>query len=270
MTENQRETKIHPTAVLHPTAELGSGVEIGPYCVIGEDVQIGDGTSLKAHVVIERNTRIGRNCQIWYGAALGGQPQDVKFRGEHSLVVVGDNNIIREYVTIHRATGESNVTRLGHNNMLMAYAHVGHNVIIGDGNMISSYVGFSGHVVIEDNVVFGGMVGIHQFVRIGKLAMVGGFSKINRDVPPFMVMDGVPARVLDVNRVGLRRHGVPAGIRASLRHACKLLYHSGLNTSQALETIEDEVEPSEEVDYLISFIRSIKDGYGGRQNDLPH
>lgn len=256
---------IHETAIVHPNSELGSGVEIGPFCVIGPNVKIGDGTRIEAHVVIESWTTIGKDCRICTGAVLGGQPQDKKFKNERSYLLIGDRNIIREYVTIHRATGEDNATVIGDDNMLMAYCHVGHNCTLGNGIMMANTVGISGHVIVEDKAVFGGMVGVHQFVRIGKLAMLGGYSKVVQDIPPFMMADGRPMKVYDLNVVGLRRNGVPAKVRTELKQACKLLYRSNLNLSQAIETIENDIEQSEERDYLLQFVKDIKFGCAGRQ-----
>jgi UDP-N-acetylglucosamine acyltransferase len=204
---------------------------------------------------------------VYPGAVLGGVPQDHKYRGEKSLLIVGDNNTVREGVTLHRAVGEGAATRIGHDNMFMAYSHVGHNCEIGDGNTIASYVGLSGHVSVEDNTVFGGMVGVHQFCRIGKLAMLGGVSKVNQDVPPFTLADGVPARVIDLNVIGLRRSGVPPASRTTLRQAYKLIYRSDLNLSQAIARIEDELEMNEDLEYLLNFMRGTQSGYAGRGNE---
>src|ERR1041384_6733587 len=159
--------EIHPPAVAHPAADIADGVNIGPYCIIGPDVVIEEETRLEAHVVIETGTRIGKACHIWPGAVIGGPPQDHKYHGERSLLILGDNNIVREYVTLHRAVGEGVATRIGNGNWFMAYAHVGHNCEIGNNNTFSSYVGLSGHVSVEDNVVIGGLCGVHQFSRIG-------------------------------------------------------------------------------------------------------
>jgi UDP-N-acetylglucosamine acyltransferase len=260
---------IHETAIVDPMAEIGFGVEIGPYCVIGPNVRIGDGTLLSSHVTIQPYTTIGSNCRIQTGAVLGGPPQDTKFHDEISYVAIGDNNVIREYVTIHRASGEGCATRIGDNNMLMAYCHIGHNSQVGSGITMANYVGISGHVTIEDKVVIGGIVGVHQFVRIGRLAMVGGYSKVVQDVPPFSMADGRPAKVCDLNVVGLRRNGVSAKIRADLRRAFKLLYRSNLNLSQAVECLKLEVDPSPEMEYLVEFIKNVKNGFGGRQLDRP-
>lgn len=259
--------RIHPSAVVDPGAYLANNVAVGPFCVIEDDVQIGEGTRLESGVTVLQGTRIGKNCQIWSGAVLGGPPQDHKFKGEKSLLVLGDNNIVRECATLHRSVGAGSATRIGNDNMIMAYAHIGHNCEVGNGNTISSYVGLSGYGIIEDNVVIGGMVGVHQFCRIGRLAMIGGLSKVNQDVPPFMLSDGVPAHVLDLNKIGLRRYGVPPSIRTALRQAYKLIYRSNLNLSQAMERVQEELERSEELDYLLAFMHGTQCGFGGRGND---
>lgn len=260
---------IHPSAIIHPSAEIARNVSIGAYSIIGKNVKIGEGTQIDPHVVIESNTTIGRDCIIQSGAVLGGAPQDKKFHGEDSYVRIGDNNIIREYVTIHRASGEGETTILGNGNMLMAYCHVGHNCKIGDNITMANYCGVSGHVIVEDKVVFGAYAGVHQKVRVGQLAMIGGMSKVVQDAPPFAIVDGRPAKVCDLNVIGLRRNNVSPKVRSEIRLAYKLLYRSNLNTSQALEAIEREIEPSEELDYLLDFIRSMREGFSGRQLEAP-
>lgn len=261
----QSSTQIHETAIIDPGAQLGTGVEIGPFSIIGPNVTIGDNTVVEAHAIIEAWTNIGNDCRIGAGAVLGGRPQDKKYKDERSFLTIGSGNIIREYVTIHRGTGEGNITSIGDNNMLMAYCHVGHNCTLGNEIMMANMVGISGHVVVEDKVVFGGMVGVHQFVRIGKLAMVGGYSKVAQDIPPFMLADGRPMKVYGLNVIGLRRNGVAPKVRSEIRQAFKYLFRSNMNLSQAIETIQDEVEASEERDYLLEFLRNIKTGYAGRQ-----
>jgi UDP-N-acetylglucosamine acyltransferase len=265
--QTRTSTDIHPTAIVDPSAELDLEVSVGPYSIIGPNVHLGRGTVLEAHVVIEPWTTLGRGCHVRTGAVLGGPPQDLKFCDEESYLIIGDRNIIREYVTIHRATGEGEATRIGDDNMIMAYCHIGHNCKIGSGISMANQAGISGHVVIEDRVVIGGMVGIHQYVRVGKLVMVGGCSKVVRDVPPFMKVDGRPTEVMDLNGVGLRRAGMTAHVRAGLKYAYRLLYRSALNLSQAIEAIESEVEPSQERDYLLDFLKTTRGGYGGRGND---
>jgi UDP-N-acetylglucosamine acyltransferase len=217
--------------------------------------------------VLEDFTTMGSNCEVRAGACLGGPPQDIKFKGEESYLRIGNNNIIREFVTIHRATGAGATTVVGDDAMLMAYCHVGHNCVIGNRVIMASWVGISGHVVVEDRVTFGGMVGVHQFVRIGQLAMIGGQSKVVQDIPPYMKADGRPTKVFTLNDLGLRRSGISAKARGDLKQAFKLLYLSDLNLSQAIEEIEEEIDPSSELNYLLDFLRNTKFGYGGRQMD---
>ncbi|MFQ3549278.1 MAG: acyl-ACP--UDP-N-acetylglucosamine O-acyltransferase [Armatimonadota bacterium] len=260
---------IHPTAIIDDSAEIGQGVKIGAYSIVGKNVKIGDNTELDHHVIIECNTEIGSNCTVKSGAVLGGNPQDYKFKGEETYLKIGNGNIIREFVTIHRASGEGESTIIGDNNMLMAYCHIGHNCVLGNGITMANMVGISGHTLIEDKVVFGGIVGVHQNVRIGKLAMVGGFSKVVQDVPPFVLADGRPCKVCDLNVIGLRRNDITPQSRAGLKHAFKLMYRSNLNISQAIEAIENEIEPSAELDYLLDFIKNVRLGYNGRQMEAP-
>ncbi len=262
-------SNIHPTAVIDSSAEIGENVEIGAYTVIGPNCKVGAGTVIGPHVILEEFTQVGCDCQIRASAVLGGPPQDLKFKNERSYVKIGDRNQIREFVTIHRATGEDQATIIGDDNLIMAYVHIGHNCVIASHIMISSYSGLSGHITVEDNVVFGGMVGVHQFVRVGKLAMLGGYSKVVQDVPPFMMADGRPSDILDLNVRGLRRAGLKPSTRASLKHAYKLLYRSNLNVSQALQAIEEETEPNPDLSYLVEFIKRVHDGSAGRQDDRP-
>ena len=263
-------SSIHASAIIDPSTELGPDVSVGPYTVIGPDCVIGAGTTLGPQVVIEAFTRLGENCDVRAGAVLGGPPQDLKFKGERSYLRIGDRNLIREFVTLHRATGEDEATVIGDDNLIMAYVHIGHNCVIGSGTMMANNVALGGHVTVENNAVLGGLVAVHQFVRIGKLAMVGFYSKVMQDIPPFMLAEGRPAAVLELNVVGLRRAGIKAASRAALRRAYKLLYRSQLNVSQALEAItEEETEPDAEMLYLIDFLQRIKGGTSGRQDDRP-
>ena len=263
-------TKIHATAIVDSKAEIGAGVEIGPFCIVEAGTQIGAGSTLESNVIIKRGTSLGTNCRLMPHVILGGEPQDLKFKGEESFVKIGNNNILREMVTIHRATGEGQATILGDDNLLMAYVHFGHNCLVGNGNMISNSTGVSGHVTIEDKCVVGGFVGIHQFVHIGKMAIVGGLSKVVQDVPPFCMADGRPTKIHGLNVRGLRRNGVDQEQRNQISKAFKLLYRSELNTSQALERIREEVPDSETLDYLISFIVRVREGRLGRQDETAH
>ena len=260
---------IHPTSIVDPKAELGEGVEIGPFCIIEAGTRIGAGSTLESNVTIKRGTTLGTNCRLMPHIILGGEPQDMKFKGEESFVQIGNNNILREMVTIHRATGEGESTLIGDDNLLMAYVHFGHNCVVGNGNMISNSTGVSGHVTIEDKCVIGGFVGIHQFVHIGKMAIVGGLSKVVQDVPPFCMADGRPSKIHGLNVRGLRRNGVEQEQRNQIGKAFKLLYRSELNTTQALERIREEVPNSDTLEYLISFIERVREGRLGRQDETP-
>lgn len=263
-------TFIHPSAIVDPSAELEDGVWIGPNCVIEGGTHIGANTVLEANVVLKRGATVGARCRIWPNVILGHEPQDMKFRGEESFLRIGDDNILREMVTIHRATGEGEATVIGNNNLLMAYVHIGHNCTVGNNTMISNSTGISGHVTIEDKVVIGGFGGIHQFVHIGKVAMIGGLSKVVQDVPPFCTCDGRPAKIHGLNIRGLRRNGVPPEQRNQVSAAFKLLYRSGLNTSQALERIHAEIPRSDTLDYFVRFIERVREGRLGRQDETPH
>ncbi|MEA2553439.1 MAG: UDP-N-acetylglucosamine acyltransferase [Fimbriimonadaceae bacterium] len=255
---------IHPLASVHPHAELADDVVVGPFCIVEADTQLGPGTRLEGHVTIKAGVRLGRNNVVGEGAVLGGDPQDRKYAGEPTFLAIGDNNVIREYVTIHRATGEGKATRVGNDCFIMAYCHLGHNVSIGNQVTIANSCGLAGHVTVEDLVNIGGMVGVHQFARIGKIAMVGGFTKITRDVPPFMLVDGIDERVHDINAVGLRRIGVTPESRLALHKACKLLYKSQLNLTTAMDTVKREVIITPEVEYLLAFEERRFRGKNGR------
>jgi UDP-N-acetylglucosamine acyltransferase len=230
-------TFIHPTAVIHPTAQLDTGVRIGPYSVIGENVRIGADTVIDAHAVIEGPTVLGRGNHIFAGAVIGGEPQDLKYKGGESRVEIGDNNQIREFVTINRATETGEVTRLGSNNLLMAYVHVAHNCVLEDNIIIANSVALAGHVYIESKAVIGGVLGVHQFVHIGKMAMLGGMSRIDRDVPPFVLVEGNPSKVRTLNLVGLQRAGLSEAEIGLLKKAFRTLYRSDLTLAAAIEQL---------------------------------
>ena len=252
--------KIHETAVVHPGARIGKDVEIGPYAVIGENVLIDDGTKIGAHAVIDGWTSIGKNCVIYPGASIGSEPQDLKFRGEKSYVFIGDNTKIREFATVNRATGEGEETRIGSNCMLQAYTHVAHNCVVGNHVIMSNAATLAGHVIVEDRAVIGGLSGVHQFVKIGRNAMVGGLTKIVQDVPPFVIVDGHPAKVSGLNSVGMSRAGINAASRSLIKKAYKLLYRSGLSLAQAIAMIEQEVDSCEEVEHFLRFLRNAERG----------
>ncbi|MGK7917697.1 MAG: acyl-ACP--UDP-N-acetylglucosamine O-acyltransferase [Prochloraceae cyanobacterium] len=254
---------IHPTAVVDPKAELHPTVKVCPYAVIGEGVKIGSQTTIGAHVVIEGQTEIGVGNRIFSGAVIGSEPQDLKYKGARSLVKIGDNNLIREYVTINRATDENEATVIGNNNLLMAYAHVAHNCVIEDEVIIANSVALAGHIHIESKAIISGVLGVHQFVHIGRMAMVGGMSRINRDVPPFMLVEGNPARVRSLNLIGLRRKGLSSQEIGQLKQAFRLLYLSGIPLTQAIEQL-NSLPQSEYIQHLQSFLQlSISQGRRG-------
>ena len=263
-------TFVHPSAIVDPRAELEEGVWVGPFCVIEGNTRIGTGTVLESHVVVKQHTSLGRRCRVSPYVVLGHEPQDVKFKGEESYLRIGDDNVLREMVTLHRATGEGSQTVIGNNNILMAYVHVGHNCNIGSNTMISNSTGIAGHVTIEDKVVIGGFVGVHQFAHVGKMAMLSAMSKVVQDVPPFCLADGRPAKITGLNIRGLRRNGINSEQRNQVSSAFKYLYRSGLNTSQALEKIYAEVPPSETLDYFLQFVERVREGRLGRQDETPH
>jgi len=246
-------TLIHPTAVVHPKAELHHTVQVGAYAVIGAHVKVGLETIIGAHVVLEGPCEIGARNQIFPGAAIGMEPQDLKFVGEPTWVRIGDNNLIREYVTINRATGEGEATIIGSNNLLMAYVHVAHNCIIEDHVVIPNSVALAGHVHIESRARLGGVLGVHQFVHIGRHSMVGGMSRIDRDVPPYMLVEGNPVRVRTLNLVGLKRSGMLASELQTLKKAFRILYRSNLTFKEALEQLE-QLGNTEELQHLRRFI----------------
>ncbi|HIU63848.1 MAG TPA: acyl-ACP--UDP-N-acetylglucosamine O-acyltransferase [Candidatus Avacidaminococcus intestinavium] len=252
--------KIHETAAIAPGAVLGRDVEIGPYAVIGPNVVIGDGTKVFAHVVIDGFTTIGKNCRFFPGCSIGAEPQDLKFKGEKTYTVLGDNVTIRECATINRATGEGNETRLGNGVLMMAYTHVAHNCIVGNNVIMSNVATLAGHVVVEDRAVIGGLAAVHQFVKVGRNAMVGGMSKIVQDIPPFVIVDGNPAHAAGLNSVGISRAGVPADVRSNLKKAYRLLYRSGLSLDEAIVSMEQELDSSEEVEHLLRFLRNVERG----------
>lgn len=256
-------TSIHPTAAVEPGAELDDGVVVGAYCRIGAGARIGANSLLDPYVIIDGFTSIGSDCHVYSFAVLGNPPQDVKFEGRQSYVVVGDRNILREYVTINRATDEEGRTVVGNDNFLMAYVHVAHNCVIGDNVVLANAVNMAGHVVIEDYAFVGGVTPVHQFVRIGRHSIIGGGCRVPKDVPPFVKAAGNPLRCFGLNSLGLRRRGFGKETELILKRAYRILFRSGLNTRQAVEKIEAELEPTLEVRQLVQFIRESSRGIIG-------
>jgi UDP-N-acetylglucosamine acyltransferase len=249
---------IHPTAIIDPRAEIAAEVSIGPYVIIEGAVKIGRGTKVYGRAYIAGSTEIGEDCQIHMGTVVGHEPQDLGFRGGESFLKIGDRNIFRENVTIHRGTEEKSITYIGHDNYFMGGAHVAHNCIIGNKVIVCNNALLAGYVEVEDQAFISGGVVIHQFTRIGKLAMISGWSALSKDVPPFLIAQG-RNRVKAVNVVGLRRAGFSSSVRKEIRRAFKTLFRSGLNLRQALFVLEKQ-ELCDEVRHLAEFIKNSKRG----------
>lgn len=251
---------VHPTAVVSPDAELGEDVWVGPYSVIEGKVRIGDGTRVEAFAHIRDYVEIGRNCHIFEYASIGGIPQDRGYRGEITYVRIGDEVILRENVTVNRATGEGNETSVGDGTMIMDACHLAHNVRVGAGCTLTNKVGLAGHCEVGDYVVIGGLTGIHQFVKVGSYAMVGCMAKIIKCVPPYSMADGHPARVYGLNTVGLRRNGFTQEQRSHIKSIYKLLYDRTLHREEALEEIERRWPDDAHAAVIVAFVRSLKRG----------
>lgn len=252
---------IHPTAVIDPGAELAPDVRVGPYSVIGGDVTIGAGAEIGAHAVLEGRTRVGARCRIGHGAIIGGVPQDLKFReGTPTGVSIGDDSVVREYVTIHRATHEGHDTVMGRHCLVMASSHIAHDCVLGDHVILINYAGLTGHVTVEDRATVGGLTGIHPFSRIGTYAYIGGCSKVTQDVPPFVMADGAPAVAHSVNVVGMRRGGVDAASRRQVQSAFRLLYRSGQPPGVAIKRVKEELGDHPLVARLVEFVEQSRRG----------
>jgi len=246
---------IHPTAIVHPSADIGAGAEIGPYCIIGEHVAIGARAKLLAHVVVNGHTTLGEDVMVHPFASIGAPSQDRKAADEVSYTTVGDRTIIREYASIHRATGSGNTTAIGSDCLLLAYTHVAHNCRIGNDVTMSNNAQVAGQVVIEDHAGIGGMVGVHQDVRIGAYAFVGGMTALTRDLPPFFLGSGNPPEVHGLNSVGLRRRKFSAETIAELKNAYKVIYRAGNNLRQAIDALRAEVR-TDEGRHLLEFLEA--------------
>jgi UDP-N-acetylglucosamine acyltransferase len=258
--------KIHPLSFVDPAAELADDVLVGPFCYVEAGVRIDAGCVLDSHVTVKQGTSLGTNNFMAQGVVLGGDPQDRKYKGEPTFLQVGNDNVFREYVTVHRATGEGTSTVIGNDNFLMANVHLGHNVTLHNHITIANNTGVSGHVTIEDLVTMGGMSGVHQFVRIGQVSMVGGMMRVTRDIPPFMLVSGEGEEIRDINAIGLRRLGITPQSRMALHKACKLLFKSQLGLTNAMEIVRREVTMTPEVETLLAYEERRTKGKNGRQD----
>jgi UDP-N-acetylglucosamine acyltransferase len=252
---------VHPSAIVHPNAKIGAGCEIGPFCVVGEHVELGEKCKLHSHVVIDGRTKIGKENEIFPFCSIGLKTQDLKWKGGTTRTEIGEHNTFREYVTVHSATGDGEVTRIGSHNHILAYCHIAHNCALGDNIIMSNAATLAGHVTVEDYARIS-ISAIHQFCRIGRMAMVGGCSKVVQDVPPYMLADGNPAETRTINKVAMERLGVSEEAQIALRSAYKILFREGLTVTNALAKIEKELPALPEIQHLIQFIRTSERGIG--------
>jgi UDP-N-acetylglucosamine acyltransferase len=253
--------KIHPTAVIEPEVQMGADVIVGAFAYVGGRTVIGDGTIVHHHATVEGNTVLGRQCEVYPYAAIGTKTHDLKFRGGDPGLRVGDRNVFREYVTVHAATKDGDFTVLGNDNVILAYSHVAHDCIVGDHLVMSSQSALAGHVVVQDYVNIGWGTGLHQFCRIGAHAMLGAMAKVVHDVPPFMIVDGNPAVVRSINKVGLERNGFSAAQLERVKYLHRILYREGLNRAQAIEKIQAHPEAaSAEFQRLLTFAAASERG----------
>lgn len=251
---------IHPTAIVDPAAELADDVEVGPYAIVEGDVRIGEGTRVGPHAFVGAGTRMGRDNRIHAGAFVGGDSQDMKYRGERAYLLMGDRNVVREAATVNRATGEEQATRIGNDNLIMAYAHVAHNCVLGNHVVMANAATLAGLVTISDHAIIGGLCAIHQHCRIGRHAIAGGKTKVVQDIPPFFLADGHPARPHGLNIVGLRRHGFTDDRIAALKDAYRALYLSGLRLKDAVAAMRRRHPDSADVEELAAFVEQSRRG----------
>jgi UDP-N-acetylglucosamine acyltransferase len=256
-----KEVKIDPSSSVHPTAELDYGVEVGPYTVIGPDVRIGRDTRIGSHVVVDRWTTIGRNCNIFQFASVGAPPQDLGYNNEKTEVILGDNNTIREFVTIHRATTkDQRKTVCGDNNLFMNYVHVAHDCTLGDNIIMANTATLAGHVTIEDRAIVGGLVAVHQYVRIGASCIIGGASAVSKDIPPYVMAVGNRAKLYGLNRVGLRRQGLTREEIEEIKKCYHIVFRSSLPLSEAIERLYAELPDSAHAKRFADFLKGSKRG----------
>lgn len=259
---------IHNLAVVHKNAQIGDDVNVGPFAVIGENVVIGKGCKIGAHVVIDGWTEIGECCEFYTGAVIGSPPQDLKYNGEKTRLVIGNHNIFREYVTVNIGTVEGGgVTRLGDHCLMMAYSHVAHDCHLGNHVILANCAALSGHITAEDYAIIGGLSGIHQFVRIGTHCIVGGCTGVAQDIPPYMMASGARAKVYGLNSVGLKRRNFSDESIKALQKAYRILFRSKLSPKHALEKVKAEIQGCPEVEHLIEFIEKSERGICGGPKD---
>ena len=253
-------TRIHPSAIVDPGAELGRNIDIGPFAIVGPGACLGDRCRIGAHATLELNVRLGADVRVGQGSILGGDPQDLKYQGEESWVEIGEGTVIREYATINRGTAASGVTRVGRSCFVMSYVHLAHDCHVGDGVIIANGTQLAGHVTIHDRASLSGLVAVHQFTTIGSFSFVGGMSRVNQDIPPFVKAVGNPIELYGLNSIGLQRAGFPPDTIAALKRLYRLFFNSELNLSQAIDRARTELPPLAEVESFLDFVSSSQRG----------
>lgn len=249
-------TNIDTRAAVSPKAQLGENVTVGPFTVIEDDVVVGDGCKISSSAYIANGARIGRNCVIHHGAVVSNAPQDLKYAGEPTTLELGDNTVVREFVTLHKGTAETGKTVIGSDCLLMANVHIAHDCRVGNRCIFANVVALAGHVTVGDWVIIGGLAGVHQFVHIGAHAMIGGDYRVTKDVPPFVIAAREPMRYEGVNVIGLRRRGFTSERIEAIENAYRVLYSSGLNFSDAVRKIENDLSLSEDISAILDFLRN--------------
>ena len=247
---------IHKTAIISSQSNIGKNVIIGPYCIIDKDVEIGDNTKIDAHTIVRSNSYIGKNCHIFSNSVIGEVPQDKKFEGEKTDLIIGDNTIIREFCTLNRGTKDSGTTKIGKNCLLMAYVHVGHDCIVDDNVILANGVQLGGHVEIQKYAIVGGLTPVHQFCKIGEHSLVGGGLRVVQDIPPYIIANGQPLKFSGINSLGLRRRDFNINQRKNIKQAYKIIYNSNLNRTQALDKLIQDFSFINEIKIIVKFIKN--------------
>lgn len=260
--ETDGRTRVHPTAMIDATAQIGRDVEIGPWAIVGPHCEVADGARIGARATLERNVRLGKRVSVGIGAILGGDPQDLKFRGEETWVEIGDDTTIREYATINRGTAHSVTTRVGRHCFLMSYVHLAHDCQLGDHIIISNGTQLAGHVQVEDRAIISGLCAVHQFARVGRHSFIGGCSRVAQDVPPYVRAVGNPIKLFGLNSVGLQRSGFEEPVVRELKKAYRFCFRSDLNLSQGVEKARAELELIPDVRHFLDFIEASQRGVG--------
>lgn len=252
--------RVHPTAIVSPDARIGDDVEIGAFAIIGEDCEVSDGCVIAPRATLERNVRLAPHVRIGVGSVIGGDPQDLKFKGEMTTVEIGERSIVREYSTINRGTSQSWKTSVGKGSFIMSYVHLAHDCHVGDGVILANGVQLAGHVTIEDRAILSGLTAVHQFVRVGSYAFIGGMSRVAKDIPPYLKAVGNPVKLYGLNSVGLQRNNFDPDVIRELKRAYRLFFRSELNVSQALERAQSELTMTPEVKHFLGFVDNSQRG----------